>query len=121
MHLADEDKILDLKDGCKTAKTHNMDPERFTCKLSAMAGKQHAQKRLYLQALPYYIEERERKQKLVTERLHGTDGKMLCPPRRLDRAIDPEKVLEAKVTHDTYQAMLNQTREKKIEYLNRLA
>lgn len=48
MTLADEDKIFNLKDGCKTAKSHNMNPERFTCKLSTMAGKQHDTKRLYL-------------------------------------------------------------------------
>jgi L-2-hydroxyglutarate oxidase LhgO len=44
-----------------------MDPSRFTCVLGQYAGKQPAQKRLYLQALPFYIEEREEKKKEMEE------------------------------------------------------
>jgi hypothetical protein len=117
MNLADEDKIFNLKEASKTALTLNMNPDRLQCLLSTTAGKHNNTKRLYLQALPFYIEDHERRQKIVTE---GFKTENLCPPRRLDYALDPVKMEEAARTHQTYQEMLDETSEKKIQYLTRL-
>ena len=59
----DEDKVTDLKVDAKTTRTVNMDPKRFECVLGKTSLKQPNQKRLYLQALPYYIEERDERMK----------------------------------------------------------
>lgn len=96
MNLADEDKIFNLKEASKTAVTMNMNPDRLQCQLSETAGKHNSTKRLYLQALPFYIEDHERRQKIVTE---GFKTENLCPPRRLDYALDPVKIEEAERTH----------------------
>lgn len=54
----DEEKVTDFKEAAKTTRTQNMDPKRFECVLGKTSLKQPSHKRLYLQALPYYIEER---------------------------------------------------------------
>ena len=82
MNLADEDKIFNLKESSKSAFTFNMDSERFACKLSTTAGKQSVGKRLYLQSLPYYIEDRERRQNVTEDQ----NGQSKMPVRKLDYA-----------------------------------
>lgn len=59
--LEDRENVYDLNDMAKTTRTVDMDSERFACILSEYSKKQHSQKRLYLQTLPYYIEEKNQR------------------------------------------------------------
>ena len=44
-----------------------------------------------------------------------------CPPRNIDNALDPIKLLQAEQNNQSYQKMLLQTQVKKIDYLNQMA
>lgn len=102
INIEDEDKVTDFRELAKTSKTINMDPRRFECVLGDTSLKQPNQKRLYLQALPYYIEEREeriramKEQQMMSEETEDSDVKEAvarlgrCPPRKVDNALDPE-------------------------------
>ena len=102
--MADEEKIFSLNQASKTVFTFNMNPDRFYCKLSETAGKHHDRKRLYLQTLPYYIEDREKRQKIVTEGFKNVNS---IPPRKLDFALDPIKLQEAAENQRNFQELLN--------------
>ena len=65
--MEDSEKVTDLKEFAKSSKTVIMDPSRFLCVLGEYSGKQATQKRLYLQSLPFYIEEREEKHREMQE------------------------------------------------------
>lgn len=75
----------------KTSETINMDPERFRCILSHTSMKQSTQKRLYLQTLPFYINDREsRKLEVEDNGAYTAPSSAIkrCPPRKIDAALD---------------------------------
>lgn len=103
-----------------------MDPARFQCILNDTALKQSNPKRLYLLALPAYIEEREeRMRKLLNELNQNVDEldlsknddnsplkkievKSKYPLRTKDNAIDPNKLLEAQQNKKNYQKIFDE-------------
>lgn len=61
IELEDRENVIDMTEFAKSTRTVDMDPERFSCILSQYSKKQRALKRNYLHVLPYYIEEKNKK------------------------------------------------------------
>lgn len=57
----DRENVIDMNEMAKSTRTLDMDPDRFNCILSEFSKKQKAIKRNYLQALPFYIDEKNEK------------------------------------------------------------
>ena len=116
IELEDRENVIDMSEMAKSTKTTDMDPERFSCILSEYSKKQRAIKRNYLHVLPYYIEEKNKKNKFLEEAqqpkilldtskskkkviqfdVEGSKAEIRCPPRRFDNALDPIALEKAK-------------------------
>mgnify|MGYP007078271017 CR=1 FL=1 len=95
---------MDLSEFAKNAKTTDeITVDRLKCILSKNAVKIKQCKRRYLQALPYYIEEREKRLAEFDEiQARKTGGFSGSPPKEgvaplptFDSALDPEAIFRA--------------------------
>lgn len=61
IEFEEADAVLDLNEFAKNSVTVDDNPDRFKCILSKNSSTVKSVKRRYLQALPYYINERDKR------------------------------------------------------------